>query len=214
MSKEVVFSDVDGTITTVRWGGPKYLLMILWWRKLTSLQRLGRFVKLVMVALRLVWGHWVTRTITFETMYKRIHAAVFRGLSVKECKEIASKHLQLPWRHSVLREIQQRNARKIAVTASVGDVYEDLLLRNGFDQVIGTTLEVKDGCYTGRVLRLINGEEKAAVVTSEGGVAHTAAYGDSKHDIPMLRASNEAIAVHPDQALANYVQQVNIPSRI
>ena len=214
MKSELVFSDVDGTITTVRLGGIKYLVMLVWRRKLSIVTRVWRLFKLVLLAIRLGWKHWIERTISFETMFRRLHTNVFQGLAVKECKEIAAKHLNLPFRRNVLEEIQQRGAVRVAVTASVGDVYEESLRTQGFDQVFGTTLKVKDGVYTGQVLRLVNGDEKAVIVAQMKKDHRTVAYGDSKHDIPMLEAVDEAIAVHPDPTLAQHAAMHGYQSRM
>lgn len=70
----------------------------------------------------------------------------------------------------------------------------------------GTVLEKKRGVYTGKILRLCKGEEKAEQVYD---VAHkykldlteSYAYGDSLADIPMLNSVRYACAVRPHKKM-------------
>jgi HAD superfamily hydrolase (TIGR01490 family) len=87
----------------------------------------------------------------------------------------------------------------------------------GVDGVAGTEAEVRDGRYTGRILRLCHGAGKAEAVR-ELAAAHDVdlgrsyAYGDSfASDLPMLEAVGHPVCVNGDRLLTAHAQRLGWP---
>lgn len=76
----------------------------------------------------------------------------------------------------------------------------------GIETSIGTTAEVEDGQYTGRLdgpfCHGAGKLERLRTVLGPVDLIHTTAYGDSASDLPVLRAVATPVAVNPDRALA------------
>ncbi|QSB05591.1 HAD family hydrolase [Natronoglycomyces albus] len=99
------------------------------------------------------------------------------------------------------------------VTASPVELAEVIAQRLGLTGAVGTVAEVKDGCYTGRLVGdLLHGPAKAARIAElaqERGLdlSHSTAYSDSANDLPMLERVGNAVAVNPDARLAKAARE-------
>ena len=138
---------------------------------------------------------------------------VLRGRTPEELRSLVADALEPVLRPLVyaepLRLVQQHRERgepvyivsatlKEIVTAIAGDL--------GFDGALGTECEVVDGKYTGRALRALHAENKAASVrelaVAEGfDLAESTAYSDSHTDLPFLEAVGHPVVVNPDREL-------------
>jgi HAD superfamily hydrolase (TIGR01490 family) len=92
------------------------------------------------------------------------------------------------------------------VSAALQEVVDAMANDLGFDGALGTVCEVEDGVYTGRGVRSLHGEHKAAAVRElarEHGydLAESTAYSDSHTDLPFLEAVGNPVAVNPDREL-------------
>src|SRR6056300_108145 len=82
---------------------------------------------------------------------------------------------------------------------------------------IGTTLEEKDGAFTGEIDgELLHGplKAKAAVqhaLESDVNLAHCYAYSDSAADIPLLESVGHPVAVNPDHTLLAHATELSWP---
>ena len=100
-----------------------------------------------------------------------------------------------------------RGERAFIVSAALQEIVDALARELRFDGALGTVCEVgPDGAYTGRSLRSLHGEAKAAAVRElaerEGiDLALSTAYSDSHTDLPLLEAVGRPVAVNPDRAL-------------
>lgn len=93
----------------------------------------------------------------------------------------------------------------VILSASPHELVEAVATRLGAHRAVGTRAECVDGRYTGRLHEpFCYGPGKLARLEQELGpaaLADATAYADSCSDIPVLRASREAVAVNPDRAL-------------
>lgn len=79
--------------------------------------------------------------------------------------------------------------------------------RYGFDEVRGTTLEIKNGVITGRGMRIFEEHEKALFLRELSGkhkipLDRTVAVGDSRSDREVFKIAGRRIAVNQDGFLA------------
>ena len=87
----------------------------------------------------------------------------------------------------------------------------------GVDGVAGTEAELRDGMYTGRILRLCHGVGKAEAVrelasANNVDLAVSYAYGDSfASDLPMLEAVGHPVCVNGDRRLAAHAERLGWP---
>jgi HAD superfamily hydrolase (TIGR01490 family) len=92
------------------------------------------------------------------------------------------------------------------VSAALQEVVDAIAEDLGFAGALGTICEVENGAYTGRSVRSLHGENKAAAVrefaAAEGiDLASSTAYSDSHTDLPFLEVVGNPVAVNPDREL-------------
>jgi len=101
---------------------------------------------------------------------------------------------------------RSRGERVFVVSATLQEIVEAIAGDLGFDGALGTICEVRDGRYTGRALRALHAEAKAAclkeLAAREGlDLSSCTAYSDSHTDLPFLDAVGHPVAVNPDRHL-------------
>jgi HAD superfamily hydrolase (TIGR01490 family) len=145
--------------------------------------------------------------------------AVLHGFSVSEMQELVAEALEPVLKPLVyaepLRLVQrhrERGERVYVVSAALQEIVDALAADLGFDGGIGSAGEVRDGVFTGRVLRACHHEEKAVALRElaarEGvDLAASTAYSDSHSDLPFLEAVGHPVAVNPDRALRRIAQE-------
>jgi HAD superfamily hydrolase (TIGR01490 family) len=134
---------------------------------------------------------------------------VLRGHTPDELRELVAQAMEPVLRPLVYAEpldlVEQHRARGepvYIVSASLQEIVDAIAEDLGFDGALGTICEVKDGKYTGRALRALHAENKAAAVRELGfDLDACTAYSDSHTDLPLLEAVGHPVAVNPDRAL-------------
>lgn len=141
-------------------------------------------------------------------------AMVFlKGVRVEEMREIVEEAVDSAFRPHVYRDAldlvarhRERGERSFIVSAALQEIVDALVSELGFDGGIGSTAEVEDGAYTGRLARRLDGPAKAEAlvelaVTEGIDLEESTAYSDSASDVPFLEAVGHAVAVNPDRRL-------------
>ena len=116
----------------------------------------------------------------------------------------------------LIRWHQQFGRDVVIVSSGAEDVVRPIGERLGVDHVVGSTMEVRDGRYTGVVEFYAYGAHKAEVVrrlAEEHGYDLDAsyAYSDSATDLPMLSAVGRPHAVNPDRQLTAHAEMHGWP---
>lgn len=111
-----------------------------------------------------------------------------------------------------IESIRRGGGRIMIASSSFGIILEPLARYLGIEEVVASELEFKDGLTTGRV----RGEpafgkgKKNRILgyLEEHGLdpLDCAFYSDSSHDLPLLRAVGEAVAVNPGRKLHRIAQ--------
>jgi HAD superfamily hydrolase (TIGR01490 family) len=97
--------------------------------------------------------------------------------------------------------------RTYLVTAAPRDLADEIATYLGMDGALGTTAELVDGTYTGRMLGpVLHGPAKLEAVkelaADEGiDLRSSSAYSDSVNDRPLLEGVGHPVAVNPDRVL-------------
>jgi HAD superfamily hydrolase (TIGR01490 family) len=139
--------------------------------------------------------------------------AFLKGLPVEVMREIVAEAVDSAFKPHVYRDAldlvarhRERGERSFVVSAALQEIVDALVAELGFDAGFGSTAEVVDGRYTGRLVRRLDGRAKAdALVTlaeeEDLDLAESTAYSDSASDVPFLEAVGHAVAVNPDRKL-------------
>ena len=138
---------------------------------------------------------------------------LLRGFTPTQMRQLVAESLEPVLRPLVYEEPlrlverhRERGEPSYIVSAALQEVVEAMAADLGFDGALGTVCEVEDGVYTGRSVRSLHGEHKAAAVRElarEHGydLAQSTAYSDSHTDLPFLEVVGNPVAVNPDRAL-------------
>jgi HAD superfamily hydrolase (TIGR01490 family) len=162
---------------------------------------------------------WQLLFVLRGTSRERVRAAseegllLLRGFSPAQMRALVAEALEPVLRPLVYGEplalVERHRARgepTYIVSAALQEVVDALAEELGFDGALGTVCEVADGVYTGRGIRSLHGEHKAAAVrelaVSESlDLEGSTAYSDSHTDLPFLEAVGHPVAVNPDRVL-------------
>jgi HAD superfamily hydrolase (TIGR01490 family) len=138
---------------------------------------------------------------------------VLRGFRPEQMRELVAEAIEPILRPLVyaeplqlLEHHRERGESVYIVSATLQEIVQAIADDLGFDGALGTVCEVVDGAYTGKAVRALHAENKAACVLelaeSRGyELAACTAYSDSHTDIPFLEAVGHSVAVNPDRAL-------------
>jgi HAD superfamily hydrolase (TIGR01490 family) len=139
--------------------------------------------------------------------------AFLNGLPVEVMREIVQAAMSSAFRPHVYRDAldlvarhRERGERSFIVSAALQEIVDALVAELGLDGGLGSTAEVEDGAYTGRLVRRLDGRAKAEAITELAGaegidLGESTAYSDSASDVPFLEAVGHPVAVNPDRRL-------------
>ena len=117
-----------------------------------------------------------------------------KGVRVEEMREIVEEAVDSAFKPHVYRDAldlvarhRERGERSFIVSAALQEIVDALVSELGFDGGIGSTAEVEDGVYTGRLARRLDGPAKAA--RSWSSPPRRASTSGSRPRTPTLRAT-------------------------
>ena len=211
MTRPIVVSDMDGTLTTAEtWRGVHQ-----WIRANYPSAAASRFITVRLPLVFLARTGLMNKE-RFRARWLEDQTKLLRGLPAEQLAvmgEWVVEHLLWPARRiEAITAVQATLA-----TAQAIDPTTELVLATGGYQPIaaafarrlgatialGTPFEVVDGIATGKLAAPTqSGEEQAAAVrAAAAGGAILAAFGDTAADIPLLRLAERPVVVAPDRAL-------------
>ena len=168
---------------------------------------------------------FVARGASAETVRKASEDGmrILSGLPVDELQELVAGAMEPVLKPLVYREplrLAERHRSEgepaYIVSATLQEIVEELARELGFEGAVGSTCEIADGVYTGRVLRACHGAGKAAAVRELAkresiDLAASTAYSDSHTDLPFLEVVGHPIAVNPDKELLRIARERGWP---
>ena len=186
--RKVYAFDFDGTLTT-----SDTLLAFIRYAKGTPAFVWGFLCHahlLVLMKLRL-YPNWKAKEKVFSYFFKGMDLEAFDSL----CQRFAADNRSLlrPKGLQLIAQAQEEGADVLIVSASI-----DNWVQPFFPQVkvLGTQIEVKDGCLTGRFLtKNCYGQEKVNRILAlypDRNTYHLTAYGDSRGDKELLAFADES----------------------
>ena len=215
-ARVLVFVDVDNTLVK---GASIYMFAIEAWK--------SGFIKWHHVIPALFQQRYFIRkgetTKRVKSTRERAQALV-AGHQVKDFEKVAES----AWRRSIAPKVFPEMIERInhhkaqgheiwLLTASPQGLASVMARDLTLTGAIGTTLEEKDGAFTGEIDgELLHGplKAKAAVqhaLESRVNLAHCYAYSDSAADIPLLESVGHPVAVNPDHTLLAHATELSWP---
>lgn len=211
MSRPIIVSDMDGTLSTAEtWRG-----VHAWITSNRPSPAARRFiaVRLPMIALARIGAY---EKEAFRARWITDHAGLLRGMPAGDLAAmgewVVDTHLW-PARRQVAVDALQAAAdaaratdpstEVILASGAYQPIADAFAARIGADIALATPLEVRDGTVTGRLgAPAQSGLQKAAAVrVRASGAPVLVAFGDTAADIHLLEMARRAVAVAPDSAL-------------
>lgn len=130
---------------------------------------------------------------------------------VHEALEEVLVPLVYPEAAELIRWHQEFGRDVVIVSSGAEEIVGPIGRRLGADHVVGSTMQVVDGRYTGAIDFYAYGARKAEVVRSLAAqhgydLQASYAYSDSATDLPMLAAVGRPHAVNPDRQLTAHAE--------
>jgi HAD superfamily hydrolase (TIGR01490 family) len=134
---------------------------------------------------------------------------ILRGRTPEELRDLVAGALEDVLRPLVYAEslsLVERHRRRgepvYIVSATLQEIVQAIADDLGFDGALGTVCEVVGGEYTGKAIRALHAENKAACIRElDYDLESSTAYSDSHTDLPFLEAVGHPVAVNPDRKL-------------
>jgi HAD superfamily hydrolase (TIGR01490 family) len=105
----------------------------------------------------------------------------------------------------LVQQLKQEGRVLIAISGSIGNIIEPFATSLGFDHVVASGLEIKDGAFTGeRATETKHGKDYILrQLVEEHGLTleDSIGVGDTHRDVSMLAATDHPIAFNPNAAL-------------
>jgi HAD superfamily hydrolase (TIGR01490 family) len=186
--RKVYAFDFDGTLTT-----SDTLLAFIRYAKGTSAFVWGflRYAHLLVLMKLRLYPNWRAKQKVFSYFFKGMDLDHFNSL----CQRFAADNRELlrPKGLQLVAQAQAEEADTLIVSASIDNWVQPFFPHV---KVLGTQIEVKDGCLTGHFLtKNCYGQEKVNRILAlypDRNTYHLIAYGDSRGDKELLTFADEA----------------------
>ena len=159
-----------------------------------------------------------------------IFASVIAGMDARQLRTLSEEHITshifpriFPSALQLIEWHKQAGHEVYLVSSAPDEIVSEMARLLGLSGAIGTTAEVQDGHYTGKILRFCHGATKATAIEELArsrniNLKRSVAYSDSISDVPMLSAVGRAVCVNPDKKLQEYAgthgwMSINFPGR-
>jgi HAD superfamily hydrolase (TIGR01490 family) len=144
---------------------------------------------------------------------------VLRGFTPEELQALVSDSMERVLRPLVYAEsldLVERHRRRgepvYIVSATLQEIVQAIADDLQFDGALGTVCEVVDGRYTGRALRALHADAKAACIRElDFDLSESTAYSDSHTDLAFLEAVGHPVCVNPDRELRRVARERDWP---
>jgi HAD superfamily hydrolase (TIGR01490 family) len=160
-------------------------------------------------------GELAIRVATFQRLVTLLKGSTEREIA-QRAKVFAAKYIELlrPEISRVLQDHKIKGHTTIIFSGMLQPYLEAVKQELGIDIAVGTELEIKDGCYTGRLAEAPYFGERRAQALSELinkldykiSLGESFAYGDAIFDRYFMGMVGNPVAVHPDKKLTAYAK--------
>lgn len=149
------------------------------------------------------WAYNKTILRLFEDVLPRVPIEQFRKI-VDEVIRDSGSHVYA-YTTQLIKDLKSDGFKLIAISGSIKDIVEPFALRQGFDIVVASGLEIVEGKLTGKRVAQTNKSKHellAQIITEHGlSMEGSVAVGDTHRDISILEMVERPIAFNPNAAL-------------
>jgi len=206
---KIAFMDLDGTIVDSHC--VNYLNLIH--KGLNN--KLNHLLYTTLLRLKGVFFHLINHISSdaFDKYYYNHYKGIKANKIDKAIKEQVIPFINKKIFPQALEEIEKLKSERyfiVLVSGNLKNIVEPLVKELNVDDYISTELEIKDGMFTGKVegyfVNNVNKEKAIKEYCENKGILpeNTVAYGNSKWDIPMLEAADEARIINADKKLTKW----------
>jgi alcohol-forming fatty acyl-CoA reductase len=182
-------------------------------RRLPKEDKVRLTVQLVREAPQLLTLDRKDRTDFLRYFYRRYQGAPVDQLA-EDSAELLSAMILAKSFPAAIRRVREHRAlghRTVLITGALDFVVEPL--RPLFDDIVAAEMTVRDGRYTGELVKVPpTGEARAQAMADYAAatgldLTQSVAYADSASDLPMLEAVGFPVAVNPETRLASLARK-------
>ncbi len=149
------------------------------------------------------WVYNKTMLEVFETILINISPAALEAAAKKAMIRAQTNCYTYPVQ--LITKLKRENRVLVAISGSIKDLVEPFAHNLGFDIIISSELEIKNGTYTGKRINQtnINKDELLQNLVKERGLTleDSIGIGDTHRDISFLSVVEKPIAFNPNAAL-------------
>ena len=148
---------------------------------------------------------WLVEKTDHLTLAKKVTYRM-KGWKLSQIHQALDQIPKMKGIRETVRELKKRGHVLAISTLGYELSAKYFMDRYGFDEVRGTTLEIKAGRVTGRGMRIFEEHEKALFLKNLArrhrvALKHTAVLGDSRSDREVFKVAGKRITVNPDHFL-------------
>ncbi|CAA9194231.1 HAD family hydrolase [Flavobacterium collinsii] len=207
------YFDVDGTLTKSNIVDPLMYIK----KQLMSPAKYTLWK--TMLPLRFVY--WtvldkINREMSTASIYRQ-----YKGISIEkmsslqgQCYQEKYKKKFFPEAFETVSSLKKQGIPIVLVSGSL-DLFLQPLAQELGAVLLATSLETKNGIYTGKIAgRAVSGKRKAELINEHAtknqfDLKHCASFGNSTDDIPMLCSVKYPVAINPDKGLISFAKKNN-----
>lgn len=213
LMKELVIFDVDGTIVH---GQSQELFL----RYLLKNKQIGYFFYLKLLTWFVLYKIGIIKDtkkpMTYAYSFLKGKSVSWVAWLVHDFFEKALKGSIYPKAVEIIREHKNMKRIIILVSNSIEPIVKELAYYLRADSYIATTLEIKNGYYTGIIRDMVYGNRKTEVVNkfvkdNNLNLETAWTYGDHISDQPLLSIVANPVVVNPSTVLRSVARKKNWP---
>ncbi len=213
MKRKLAIFDIDGTIFR-----SSFIVELV-----NGFVKEGLFPKAAMEEIEKDYLAWRHRKGTYEKYIRQVVDVYIKyssGKSIADVDRIAKKVLEwekdrvYAFTRNLIKRVKEEEYFLLAISGSPAYIISGFAAYFGFDHWFGSSIETKDGHFTGAAFNDDSWKKKDIILKNfikdsgmDADLSGSLAVGDTKDDIPMLEAVGNPIAFNPDQGLAEHAKK-------
>lgn len=151
-----------------------------------------------------------------QSLNEKIYTKILGGKRTEEVAEEINNHFSQEYKNvypgakELLKGCVDKEMQVILLSSMPKPLLRAYAEYFGVKDYYGTELEIRDGCYTGKIAgKILVGEEKLKFIKNnyKDSAIEFDYFSDHESDLPVLLAAKEAIVVNPTSALSKIAKQ-------
>ncbi len=203
--KKIAVFDLDGTVYVHTWSFEIAKAIVSTFKLTDEQDRIDAATKIAKTraTTESYWIYNATMLTILERVLPKVSPDQLKGIVEQILNEKGSSCYA--YSIKLIEEMKAEGRELIAISGSIKDIVEPFAHSLGFDVVISSELEIKDGAYTGKRATQTKSDKHKILqnIVSEHGLTFedSVGMGDTHRDISFLEILENPIAFNPNAAL-------------